>query len=386
MAYADHLRRYFPAVRGVTYLNTAYAGALPEAAASAMQTVYAQACAEGRLEPVHTSRLAVVRQQVREQLAHLFHTSADRIALTMGTAHGLGLVLWGSPLQAGDEVLYAGLGDADALLPLYAFAQRRGVVVRTLSGNLDGEALLAQAGANITPRTRAMICAHVAHQSGRRMPVEALAEVCRARGVLLIVDGAYGAGADPIALEESGIPIYVLDGRRWLCGPFGVGAVVVHPDVWSVLQPAWTGEPALADPSALDAWGSFLLAPDARRFELAWGDPAQWTGWLESLRFLRGQAGWDLVFTRVRGLSGQAMEGLLDLPHVRVLTPRDARAGMLVLEAAGREAAAWAEDARAHGIEVGISPDGRSLRISFGLYNHEDDVERFVKWLKQARA
>ncbi|SFV04338.1 aminotransferase class V-fold PLP-dependent enzyme [Alicyclobacillus macrosporangiidus] len=386
MAYADHLRRYFPAVRGVTYLNTAYAGALPEAAASAMQTVYAQACAEGRLEPVHAQRLAAVRQQVREQLAHLFHTDAERIALTTGTAHGLGMVLWALPLRAGDEVVYAGLGDADAVLPLYAFAQRRGVVTRRLSGSLDADALVAQAGASITPRTRAMICAHVDPQSGRRLPVEALAELCRARGILLIVDGSYGAGADPITLEESGIPVYVVDGRRWLCGPFGVGAVVVSPDVWSMLQPAWTGEPALASPSALDAWGSFLLAPDARRFELASGDLAPWTGWLESLRFLRGQAGWDLVFTRVRGLSGQAMERLLDLPHVRVMTPRDARVGMLALEVAGREAGACAEDARAHGIEVGISPDGRWIRISFGLYNHEDDVERFVKWLEQVRA
>ncbi|MCL6516389.1 aminotransferase class V-fold PLP-dependent enzyme [Alicyclobacillus sp.] len=385
MAYAEHLRRYFPAVRGVTYLNTAYAGALPEASVSAMQAAHAQAGEEGRLEVVQTSRLAVIRQQLREHLAHLLHTNPSTIALTTGAAHALSLVLWGLTMQPGEEILYAGLGDPDLLLPLYTFRQRSGVVIRHLTGFADGDALVAQVKEALTQRTRLVVVAQVDHRSGRRLPVEAVGEVCRARGVPLVVDGTYGAGADPVDLAGGFAMAYLVDGRRWLCGPFGVGALVIQPGWWSALQPAWAGEPALAEPAAIDAWGGFLLAPDARRFEGAALEPAVWTGWLESLRFLRGQAGWDLVFTRVMGLTGEALDGLLDLAHVRVWTPRDARAGMIALEVAGHRANALAEAARSRGIDLGVTPDGRGLRVSFGLYNHSEDVARLLKWLAETK-
>ncbi|MCL6636332.1 MAG: aminotransferase class V-fold PLP-dependent enzyme [Alicyclobacillus sp.] len=383
MALADSLRRYFPAARLGTYLDTAACGLLPDCAGEAARDVWEQVVQQGRHRTHYSEQLRAVRAEVKAQLAHVLHCDAAALALTEGPVQALNLALWAWPLQAGDEVLYSGLDSPAVLLPLYAQKLRRGVVLRSVPVTADPEAWLANLMAAWSGRTRLVVCAHVAPGSGIRLPVEALAPVVHERQAALLVEGSWGAGADFLHVTAAGVDAYACAGQHWLCGPDGTGVLYVRASQLSGLDPVWLGPAGLRSPRALDEFGMFLGAPDARRLEWADSALANWHAWLASLRLLRTQAGWEYIGERVRGLSGQLWQALVDVPGVEVLTPRAARAGMICFrlnQVAPERLAAAARDAQLY---LGVTPDGSALCASVAVYNHEDDVERLAAWLRK---
>ncbi|MCL6594216.1 MAG: aminotransferase class V-fold PLP-dependent enzyme, partial [Alicyclobacillus sp.] len=238
-----------------------------------------------------------------------------------------------------------------------------------------------------SPRTRLVVCAHVAPGSGMRLPVEALAPVVHERQAALLVEGSWGAGADGLDVTAAGVDAYTCAGHQWLCGPDGTGVLYVRPGLLPALDPVWLGPAGLRSPRALDEFGMFLGAPDARRLEWADSALAHWRAWLAGLRLLRTQAGWEYIVERVRGLSGRLWQVLVDVPGVEVLTPRAARAGMVCFRLHQADPGRVVQAARDAQLYLGVTPDGRALCASVAVYNHEDDVERLAVWLhKQSGA
>ncbi len=380
MALVDNLRRDFPVLRQATYLNTGSFGALPQAAAERMKETIVQQWAEGR-ELVH-SGLAEVQRDIREQLAFLYHVEADSWALTDSTTHAMNAVLWGLPLVAGDEVLITDIEHPGTLLPVFAQKQRRGVVVRRVVDNSQPGKLIEMLDAVVTPRTRLVVCSQVSYLTGHRLPVEEIVQWAHGRGILALVDGSQGAGAEELRLRELDVDFYAFPGHKWLCGPEGTGALYVRNDLVSLLEPTYVGTASLRHRADWTKDGFYLPSERSNRFEHSTSDMMLWVGWRESLKYLRIQTGWDYVFTRTKGLSGILLDHLLDLPHVHVATPRDARVGLVSFQVTGFSAARVVEAARQRGIQLQLLAAHNMVRVSTGFYNIEEELERLTRFLQ----
>lgn len=57
---------------------------------------------------------------------------------------------------------------------------------------------------------------------GTALDLTALAQVCRRRGVLFVVNGSQGVGTRELSVE-SGIDVLSACGFKWLCGPYATG-------------------------------------------------------------------------------------------------------------------------------------------------------------------
>jgi L-cysteine/cystine lyase len=386
MAHADNLRRHFPAVRTGTYLNTGSFGALPDTTVQLMRDTLQWLLEEGRRADNYKEVLQTTHQQIREQLAHLLQVRAASIVLTDSTTHGLNIVLWGLPLQAGDEVIVTDVEHEGALLPVYVQQARRGIVIRVVDGTLPPDELCAAIDRAVTPRTRLILCSHVSYATGHRLPIEQIAKVAHARHVLVAVDGAQGMGAEPFSLAGTEIDFYAFPGHKWLCGPDGTGALYIRPDVQSMVQMTYAGSHSLAAADAYNLSGTFLASPTVQRYEHTFADLAKWAGWLESLQFLRVTVGWDYAYTRVQGLSGQLIDALLDVDHVRIATPRDRRAGLIHFQIQGMSAEQFVREAAERSLYVKAIPGRQLVRASTGFYNGDDDVERLVTLVKSSKA
>ncbi len=385
MAHVDNLRRHFPAVRNTAFLDTGSFGALPDVAVQSMQDTLTWELTEGRLAAAYAERLIVAQRQVRDQLASLLGGDASGFMLTDGTTHGLNTVLWGLPLQPGDEVIVTDVEHEGAVLPAFVQRQRRDVVVKVIDGTLSAESIVNVLDRTITPRTRLILCSHVSRGTGHRLPLEQIVQVAHARGVYVAVDGAQGAGAEPFDLRASGVDFYAFPGHKWLCGPVGVGALYVRRQVQGVLEQTFIGSHSLAESDAWNWSGTYLAAPGVSRFEHNRGDLAKWVGWLESLQFLRVTAGWDYAYTHIQGLSGQLMDMLLDFDHVRVVTPRDRRVGLVHFRVHQVDAVSFVRSAAERAVTVRAVPERQLVRVSTAVYNHEEELGRLVNVVKAAR-
>jgi selenocysteine lyase/cysteine desulfurase len=81
----------------------------------------------------------------------------------------------------------------------------------------------------------------VQFQTGLRMPVLALADLCHAYGAEIFVDGIQALGALPCEDLAAHVDYLSCGSHKWLMGLEGVGFVYVHPERAAALRPWQAG-------------------------------------------------------------------------------------------------------------------------------------------------
>ncbi|MEP7179649.1 MAG: aminotransferase class V-fold PLP-dependent enzyme [Pseudonocardiales bacterium] len=216
-----------PEFRG-SHLNSAAAGrnswaVLQAVADHALLEAQVGACvAEEAAQPV--------LEAGRARLAGLLGVPADGVAFVEHASAGLAAVLSAWPLPEGAAV---GVVASEWGPNLEAFAGRGLSLVELPSdghGALDLDALPRMLGSS--PPAVVHLTQLAAHR-GLVQPVAAAAAVCRAAGVALWVDAAQALGHVDTAC---GADVLYATGRKWLCGPRGVGVLAVAQQCWDTLR------------------------------------------------------------------------------------------------------------------------------------------------------
>jgi cysteine desulfurase len=169
-------------------------------------------------------------EAARESLARAIGAADPReIVFTSGTTESNNLAILGVARAArsrGDHVVTVAIEHPSVLDPCRALA-REGFSVTELGvdreGRVDPEAVAAAVG----ERTILVSVAWANGEIGVLQPIEAVAAVCRARGVPLHSDAAQALGKVPVAVTEAGVDLLAFTAHK-VYGPKGVGALYVR--------------------------------------------------------------------------------------------------------------------------------------------------------------
>lgn len=310
---------------------------------------------------------------VRASAAAFFGAAPGELEFTDGARAGLGRVVSGLDLAAGDEVLVTAHDHAAAVHSWLAPARRHGVRVVEVSetpGAPSPEQLVARFAAAITPRTRLLCTAHVQERDGTVMPVAQLCALARERGVFSVVDGTLAAGHVDVRLHELGCDAYATSTDRWLNGPLDAGLLYVRQESRPRLGPAL---PELADDPA--STKSEDVAPSRRGAAIS-AMPVTFE-FQEAL-------GRPLIRQRILELAAELRTGLQRVAGLQILTPSHPalHAGIVTVRAAGRDAGqivdAIAAEDRIVLARVRQAPGLDAIRISLHPSHDSADVERCI--------
>ena len=343
------------------YLNTGTFGPLPRATAEAMQAVERRELEEGRSSRAYFQRVMDERDELRAALAGLLGTQPEQVALTSSTTEGCNIVLRGLGIGPGDEVvttdsehpgLFGGLVASGARLRIAAIRNRATAEI------------LPAIQAEITPQTRLIAISHVSWLDGAVLPVRELT----GHGVPVLVDGAQGAGAIPVAVEELGADYYTASGQKWLLGPATTGALYVAADRLD--------ECRVTFPSYF-SWKlpEYELRDGAVRFEASWTPAASVAGLLASLAFA-AEAG-EARFASARKAAERCRELLVEHGADVVTEPDQAT----LVSWRADEPEALVNRLAEQGVVVRDLPGTGLVRASCGYWTSEDDLERLIRGL-----
>jgi cysteine desulfurase/selenocysteine lyase len=311
-------------------------------------------------------------EAARDRVAGLINAHRDEIAFTNSTTQGIGLIAEGYPWRDGDNVVTAAEEYPSNLLPWMNLASR-GVEVRQVHGR-EGRIWLEDLAAAFDRSTRVLTISHVEFATGFRNDLDALAELCQARGVALFVDAIQGLGPHRIDVTRTPIDFLAADGHKWLLGPEGAGFLFVKRDWIDRLRTIGVG--------AHSVIGSFnaprielRLKPNAQRWE---GGSFSMPGLLTfgASVALFHEWGLDPVSRRILDRA-EAVRDLAASAGWTVLgSPREAdRSAIVTLGREGFDPAVVADELRrTRGLVVSCRR-GR-LRISPHVYNNQEDLER----------
>ncbi len=283
------------------------------------------------------------------------------MALTSSTTEGCNIALRGLGIGPDDEVvttdsehpgLFGGLVASGASLRVAAI---RGLPVAEI---------LPAIQAQITPRTRLIGVSHVSWLTGAVLPVRELA----GHGVPVLVDGAQGAGAIPVAVEELGADFYTVSAQKWLLGPAATGALYVARERLEDCRVAFPSYFSWKLPD-------YELKEGAVRFEGSWTPPASVSGLLASFAFA-AEAGEERF---ARALEAAERCRTLLAEHGADVATEPGQATLVSWRADEPEAVV--HRLAEQGVVVRDLPGTGLVRASCGFWTSEEDLERLVRGL-----
>ncbi len=380
LTHVQRIRQQMPATTSHAYLNTGTFGPLPDCVIQAMQERIRDDWQNGRLGAAAFEAMGTIYGNARSGVARLLNADVEAIALTDNTGEGLNIISFGINWHEGDEVITTNHEHISLLAPLYQLRDRYGIIIRFADIGPTAERPVLKAIADlVTPRTRLISISHVTWTTGAVLNISEVAYMGREWGIPVLIDGAQSAGAIPVDVKALGVDFYAIPMQKWLCGPDGTGALYVRKGALRYVSPTYVGYWSIKHEEGLE----WELLESAQRFEVGGRQTAAIAGQAAVLKWLEETVGHQWLFERITSLSAYAYKALKEVPGLTILTPQPGESGLVSFKLEGRDDAEVVKYLRDnHNIYIRNIPSTKSLRISTGFYNTEEEIDKLVAALR----
>ena len=340
-----------------------------------------------------SNRSTAAYEGARERAARFIHArSTEEIVFTRGTTEGINLVAnaWGTThLRAGDVILLTEMEHHSNIVPWQLVAARTGAKLAFLpivdaTGLLD----LSRFDEWCTSDVKLFAFTHISNTLGTVNPVAQLCARARQRGIVTLVDAAQSAGHRPLDVQEIGCDFLAFSGHK-MCGPTGIGVLYGRLERLVPMSP-WQGG---GDMIETVGYQQSTWKQPPHRFEAGTPNIAGAIALAAAMDYL-DHVGRDKIADHDQELAAYAYERLSGLKGIRILGPRQNRAGVLSFVL---------NDIHAHDLvtladQAGIALRGghhcnqplmhklgleSTSRASFYFYNTADEVDRLSDTLRE---
>ncbi len=389
-------RADFPALealqrQGQTYLDSAATAQKPQTLIDALAHYYANGAANvHRAQHLPGAIATQAFEDTRRKAADWLNAgSCGHIVFTHGATSAINLLAYGLEhlFQDGDEIVISALEHHANLLPWQQLAKRRNLNLVVLPLTEQGVIDVDAAASLITPRTRLLAVSQLSNVLGTWQPVAQLTALAKAQGALTVIDGAQGVVHGRHDVQALGCDFYVFSSHK-LYGPDGVGVLFGRHQALALLHHWQLGGEMVLQTSYHDA--TFRPAPLG--FEAGTPPISGVIGLGATLDYLNdvNQVAAAEHEARLHELLRAGLmlrEGvqLVGDPHVALVS--------FVVEGVHNADLAHLLTEQGIAVRAGhhcaiplISSLGLSgaLRVSLGLYNDSEDLERFFNAMDQS--
>ena len=157
----------------------------------------------------------------RERAGKLFDCEPERVVFTSNCTHGLNIAIR-SLVKPGSRVVISGFEHNAVTRPLHGLGAELIVAGRKL---FDWEDTLSRFADGLK-NADAAVFTHVSNVFGYILPVVAMAQLCRERGIPFVLDAAQSAGSIPVSMKSLGADFIAMPGHKGLLGPQGTGLLL----------------------------------------------------------------------------------------------------------------------------------------------------------------
>jgi selenocysteine lyase/cysteine desulfurase len=366
------VRKDFPALRELTFLNTAYTGLIPQAVVDA-----AREWTDTRASRTYTvGEMLAKADEVRKLYAGMFGAGEDEIAFLSSTTEGENIVVNSLDFKAGDNVVYDDLVYPSTPVIYQRLAETKGVEIRVVKSR-NGAAPIEEFKKLVDGRTRLISVAWINNNSGYRHDMKALAALAHSHGAYLYSDAVQFMGTGPVDLRAEGVDFCTSGTYKWLMAGFGVAVFYVRRELLDKIDPSNVGWRSPNNRSAPQQ--------SAKKLEyatLSFGDIYELAA---ALKYLQ-RVGLDNIEARSQTLVKRFRSGLAER-KIQIATPENTRSPIVSFYIRKRSAEASkildAERVKVSLQEVapsefaGAAPITR-VRVAIAFFNNEADVERML--------
>ena len=341
-----------------------------------------------------SARTTEAFEKTRKDVAKFINAkSEDEIVFTRGTTESINLVAWSYGrkfFEAGDEIVISGLEHHANIVSWQLVAEMKGAKIKVIpvldSGDLD----LAALPGLLTPRTKMVAVAHVSNSVGTVNPIAEIIATVRklAPQAKILIDAAQSSSHIKIDVQKLDCDFLAFSGHK-MYGPTGIGVLYGKYDVLDSMPP-WHGGGEMIKNVTFE---KTTYADVPARFEAGTPAIAEVIGLGKAIEWLNN-VGLDNIREHEAHITQYALKQLAEIPQVKVLGNPKERGALISITldgiAVGDAAMILDEENVAvrsghHCAQPVMDRFGvdATLRLSFGVYTLERDIDRFIAGIKR---
>ncbi len=244
------IRRDFPILsttvydRPLVYLDNAATTQKPLCVLDAMRHEYLNANANVHRGVHYLSQQATeLHEAARETVRRFINAGkTEEMIFTRGTTESINLVASSfceEFMKEGDEIIVSVMEHHSNIVPWQLQAARRGVAVRVIPMNDEGELDMEAYAGMFTERTKIVSVAHVSNVLGTVNPVREMIRIAHSHGVPVLIDGAQSTPHFKVDVQELDCDFFAFSGHK-IYGPTGIG-VLYGKEEWLDRMPPYQG-------------------------------------------------------------------------------------------------------------------------------------------------
>jgi cysteine desulfurase / selenocysteine lyase len=341
-----------------------------------------------------------------EEATRLYEDARRRIAARIGADHrevvftrnvtgAINLVAgsWGTAnVREGDRIVVTEMEHHSNVVPWYLLARRAGAeldwVAVTDDGRIDIDAL-AEA---LARGPKLVAVAHISNVLGTVNPIAEISRMAHDAGALVLVDGAQAAPKMALDMAELGADFYGFTGHK-AYGPTGVGVLWGRRELLDAMGPYEGGGSMIHKVTKEEVTWASVPA----RFEAGTPPIAEAVGLAAAFDWI-DELGPDAIHAHESELTGYALERLADIPGLRIFGPPagEDRTGIVSFDLDGVHAHDVSEILDRHAVAVRAGHHcaqvlmqrlgvAATTRASFAVYNTNEEIDRLIEGLLDAR-
>ncbi len=312
--------------------------------------------------------------------------STKEIVFVRGTTEAINLVAQSfvrPRVGPGDEILISHMEHHSNIVPWQMLCEATGAELKVApiddTGALDVDAFHAL----VTPKTKFVSIAHVSNALGTINPVADIVRAAHAVGAHVMLDGAQAAPHVAIDVQALDCDFYAVSGHK-MYAPTGIGVLYGKAALLEAMPPYQGGGDMIA--SVTFSGTTYNELP--YKFEAGTPNISGAIGIGAAAQFLL-DIGLDAIAAHEHELLEYATRRILEIPGIRIVGTAPHKAGVLSFTVEG-----------IHPHDIGTLMDGEGIavrtghhcaqptmdrfgvpatsRASLGVYNTQDDVDRFI--------
>lgn len=252
--------------------------------------------------------------------------SINEIIFVRGATEAINLVAqsWGEQnLVAGDEIIVSNLEHHANIVPWKRLADKKGLKLRVIPVDDDGQILLDEYAKLLNSKTRLVSFTQVSNALGTVTPAKQIVEMAHAVGAKVLVDGAQSVSHMRVDVQYLNADFLVFSGHK-VFGPTGIGVLYGKEDLLNETQPWQGGGNMIKDVT----FEHIQYHPAPNRFEAGTGNIADAVGLGAAIDYVT-KIGMDVIGQYEHYLLEYATHLLKEVPGIRLIGTAANKASVL---------------------------------------------------------
>ncbi len=370
------------------YLDTAATSQTPRCVVRRIEEMYyAKKANVHRGVHLLSQEATACQEQTREKVRRFLNAaSTEEIIFTRGTTESINLVAssFGEKLCNGDEIILTVMEHHSNIVPWQLLQQRKRIRLRIVPIDEKGQLNLDIYRDMFTENTRMVAVCHVSNVLGTVNPVKEMIAEAHRHGVPVLVDGAQSAPHLRVDVRDMDADFFVCSAHK-MYGPTGVGVLYGKKHLLESMTPYQGGGEMIGHVS----FEKTTFADLPYKFEAGTPDFVGIAAFGEAIDYMEN-VGLENISAWERRLLSRAEEGLRAIPEMKIYGEASEKSGVvsflvgnihhydmgMLLDQLGVAVRTGHHCAQPLMTHFGVEG---MVRASFGVYNTEDEVDRFVE-------